>query len=194
MLLGCITRIASDTRRARHPALVIALHWGTLVAIVISVAAMFIRDALEDSAWRQALIEVHRQLGLLVLITAGLRIVVRVVAGLVDHAPDMHGILRWAARLAHVSLYAMLIALPVEGWLLTNAHGIELSMFGIGHLPNLMESDSEFADVLSDYHIWLAWGLLALVGAHAAAALWHHYVRGDAVLTAMLPGRKAELR
>jgi cytochrome b561 len=189
-LSDSITRIASDAPRVRHPTLVIALHWGTLIAIVISVAAMFIRDAIEGSAWRQALIEIHRQLGLLVLVAVGLRIVVRVFAGLVDHAQGMSALLRRAARLAHVLLYAMLIALPLEGWLLTNAHGIGLSLFGLGPLPNLMASDSEFADVLSDYHVRLAWGLLGLVGMHAAAALWHHYVRRDAVLTAMLPGSR----
>jgi cytochrome b561 len=48
-------------------------------------------------------------------------------------------------------------------------------------------SDSELAGVLSDYHVLLAWILLIFVGMHAAAALWHHFVRRDAVLAAMLP-------
>src|SRR5262245_26042636 len=97
-LSDSITRIASDRQRTRHPPLVIALHWGTLAAIVISVAAMFVRDAVEDSGWRQALLGIHRQLGLLVLIGVGLRILVRLTLGLIDHAPDMSTLLRWAAR------------------------------------------------------------------------------------------------
>src|SRR5262245_36901184 len=97
MLSASITRIASDVDDSRHPALVIALHWGTLVAIVVSVSAMFLRDALEDSAWRQVLLETHRQLGLLVLLVVGLRIVLRLVVGLIDHAPNMSAVLRWGA-------------------------------------------------------------------------------------------------
>ena len=80
-----------------------------------------------------------------------------------------------------------LLALPLEGWALTSAHGITLALFGAVHLPNLIASDSELADVLSDYHVSLAWILLIVAGLHAAAALWHHFVRRDAVLAAMLP-------
>jgi cytochrome b561 len=47
--------------------------------------------------------------------------------------------------------------------------------------------DPDLADVLTDWHAWAAWGLLALLAAHIAAALWHHWVRRDGVLAAMLP-------
>jgi cytochrome b561 len=176
--------------RPKHPAVTVALHWGTVAAIVIAVAAMFLRDAMEDKFWRQLLLETHRQLGLLVLIGVGVRIAVRLWRGFADHAPDVSAILRWAAKMAHVLLYGLLIALPLEGWALTSAHGITLALFGAVHLPNLLASDSELADTLSDYHIWLAWALLVFVGMHAVAALWHHFVRRDAVLTAMLPRRR----
>ena len=81
------------------------------------------------------------------------------------------------------------MALPVVGWVLTSAHGISLNLFGVVHLPQLVAADSELADTLSDYHVWLSWVLLALVVMHVGAALWHHFVRRDAVLKAMLPGR-----
>jgi cytochrome b561 len=176
--------------RSKHPVVTVALHWGTVAAIVIAVAAMFLRDAIEDKFWRQLLLETHRQLGLLVLIGVGVRIAVRMWHGFADHAPDMRAIVRWAAKATHVLLYGLLIALPLEGWALTNAHGITLALLGTVHLPNLLASDSELADTLSDYHIWLAWGLLIFVGMHAVAALWHHFVRRDSVLTAMLPRRR----
>jgi cytochrome b561 len=181
---------APDESAARHPALTRALHWGTAIAIVIAVAAMFVRDAVEDKALRQVLLEVHRQLGLLVLIAAGLRMVARLRIGLADHAPDMAAVMRLGAGAAHLLLYGLLVALPLVGWALCSAHGISLALLGVMHLPSLLSPDSELADTLSDYHIWLAWGLLVLVGAHVVAALWHHFVRRDAVLTAMLPGRR----
>ena len=69
----------------------------------------------------------------------------------------------------------------------TNAHGVALTFLGSVPLPKLLPADSELADTLTDYHVWLAWGLLALVMAHAAAAIWHHFGRRDGVLRAMLP-------
>lgn len=175
---------------AGHPAVTKVLHWGTVIAIVIAVAAMFVRDAVEDKLLRQLLLEVHRQLGMLVLIVAGLRVAARLRAGLADHAPGMAAALRRTAAAAHVLLYGMLIALPLVGWAVCSAHGITVTLLGTVPLPKLLSPDSELADTLSDYHVWLAWGLLGLVGMHVAAALWHHFVRRDAVLGAMLPGRR----
>jgi cytochrome b561 len=177
--------------RSRHPMLTIALHWGTALVLVVAVCAMFLRDAAEDKSLRQVLLEVHRQLGLLVLLAVGWRIARRVRPGLTDHAANMPLLVKWAAHIAHVLLYALLIALPVVGWALTSAHGIKLSLFGAIPLPSLVEADSDLADALSDYHVWLAWGLQALVGAHLAAALWHHFVRRDPVLRAMMPRRSS---
>jgi cytochrome b561 len=188
------TVFAPSTPRTRasgasHPALTIAIHWITVAAIVIAVVAMFARDAIEDRELRQFLLGVHRQLGLLVLIGAGVRIAFRLRHGLADHALDMATALRWAAKAAHIFMYGVLLALPLLGWAVTSAHGISLTFLGSLPLPRLLEADSELADTLTDYHVWLAWGLLALGLAHVAAALWHHFVRRDGVLRAMLPKR-----
>jgi cytochrome b561 len=58
---------------------------------------------------------------------------------------------------------------------------------GVIPLPALVEADSDLADNLTDAHVMLAWSMLALIVMHIAAALWHHYVRRDGVLIAMLP-------
>ena len=116
-----------------------------------------------------------------------LRRELRLRRGLADHATDIAPLLRWAAKVAHILLYGVLIALPLLGWAVTSAHGIKLTLLGSVPLPSLLAPDSELADTLSDYHVWLAWGLLALVVAHVTAACWHHFARRDGVLQAMLP-------
>ena len=58
-------------------------------------------------------------------------------------------------------------------------------------LPPLVAPDDELADTLADWHAWSAWSLVALIGVHAAAALWHHFVRRDGVLNSMLPWQSA---
>jgi cytochrome b561 len=183
-----VAPLATGTSAAtRHPALTVALHWGTVAALLVSVSAMFLRDALEDKFWRQLLLETHRQLGVLVLIAVAIRIAMRVRRGLADHSFNMTRLLRWAANAGHTALYLLLVALPLEGWALTNAHGITLSLLGAVHLPALIGADSELADTLQDYHVLGAWFLLGFVLMHAGAAMWHHYVRRDAVLAAMAP-------
>jgi len=177
--------------RAKHPALIVSMHWGSLIAIVVSVGVMFARDAIEDTSMRQFLLQAHRQLGLVVLAVVWIRIMVRLTMKLADHSHGMGAFMRLAAQAAHVLLYGLLIAIPVVGWALTSAHDIPLFFLGVIHLPQLVSADSELADTLSDYHVWLAWGLLAAVALHVAAALWHHFIRRDGVLRAMLPGLPA---
>jgi cytochrome b561 len=179
----------SNPAAAKHAPATILLHWGTVLVIVTAVAAIYLREATEDKWLRQTLLDVHRQLGLLVLLGLTLRLAVRYAKGLADHAGQMHALLRWAALLTHVALYLMLLALPLLGWAASNAHDIKLNLFGLIPLPNLVKPDTDFADTLDDYHKWAAWGLGCLVLTHALAALWHHYVRNDTVLTAMLPHR-----
>jgi cytochrome b561 len=178
----------------RQPAATIAFHWGTVIAIVICVVAIYLRDVFEDKAVRAVLLDLHRQVGMLVLLCVPLRQVVRYVAGHRDFSAKMPPLLRWAARCSHGVLYAFLLAIPLVGWAVTSAHAVDLRLFGVVSLPGLVGPDSDLADELSDYHAWLAYGLMGLVFAHALAALWHHYVLRDSVLAAMLPGSRRSRR
>lgn len=181
------TRRESDARSQRHSSWTIALHWSTVLALVVSVLAVLWRLAIEDEGLRTLLLNVHRQLGLFVLVALALRLLVRAIIGLADHAGEMHALLRWAARLAHVGLYALLLVLPLLGLAASHAHAVDVTLFGLIRLPSLVADDPDLADALTDYHLWAAWGLLFLVVAHAGAAVWHHRVRRDGVLVAMLP-------
>jgi cytochrome b561 len=173
----------------KHAPAIILLHWATVLAVVIAVAAIYARELTEDKGLRQLLLDVHRQLGLLILLGLALRLAVRYAKGFADHAGEMHVLLRWAALLTHVALYAALLAIPLLGWAASNAHDIKLNLLGVIPLPDLVKADSDLSDTLDDYHKWAAWAAGILVLMHAGAALWHHYVRKDAVLTAMLPRR-----
>jgi cytochrome b561 len=62
-----------------------------------------------------------------------------------------------------------------------------VKLFGLLPLPLLVRPDADLADRLGDLHAATAWVLLALVAVHIGAALWHHAVRRDGVLAAMLP-------
>jgi cytochrome b561 len=174
----------------KHPRAAIVLHWSTAIAIVISIAAIYLRGATEDKLLRQALLDIHRQLGLFVLICVPLRHLVRGWIGHANPTAEMSAWVRRVAALTHWTLYSLLIGLPLLGWAATSAHSVDLRLFGLLPLPSLSPPDSDLADQLTDYHAWGAYALMALVGLHALAALWHHFVLRDPVLRAMLPGRR----
>jgi superoxide oxidase len=179
---------------ASHSRATIVAHWGTVLAILVSVAAIYLRDFVEDKPLRQFLLELHRQLGLLVLIAVPIRIAVRYWLGFGNHAGPMSAVLRWAAAACHHVLYAGLVILPLLGWAATSAHHVSLKFLGLVALPGLAAADADVADALTDYHVWGSYALAAIIVVHALAALWHHYFLRDAVLTAMLGGRGARRR
>jgi cytochrome b561 len=181
-----------DSRRAtrssaRHHASIIFFHWSTVLAIVVATATILCRDAVEDDHLRTLLLNIHRQAGLYVLLVLVLRLTARMAAGLDDHATGLSIWIKRAATSAHAALYATLLALTTLGWATTSAHEVRLTLFGFVPLPMIVADDPDLAERLSDYHLWAAWALFALVVAHVVAAVWHHWIRRDGVLAAMLP-------
>jgi cytochrome b561 len=188
-LIGALARPSSDSTRPsnRHPAATIALHWASAAAMLLCAAAALVRACSENEVLRGAMLDVHRQSGLVVLLALALRLGARWRQGLADHAGPQPRLMRLAAQAAHAGLYLMLAALPLLGLATSQAHEVTVRLFGMWALPALVEADPDLADRLSDYHVWSAWVMLALLAAHVGAALWHHRVRQDGVLTAMLP-------
>ena len=173
----------------KHHPLTRALHWGTVFCILIAVGAILLREGIGDKQWRMLLMETHRQLGLIILLGVAARLYVRQRHGLADHMHGLPVLMRMAAVASHWCLYALLVGLPLLGWASTNAHNINLHFLGLVQLPTLAEVDSELADQLSDYHVLAAWMLLGMLTMHVGAALFHHFIRHDSVLWAMLPER-----
>jgi len=178
-----------QTDSMHHP-LIIALHWFTLAALVMGVAAILLREIAEGRLLRLELLNLHRSVGLLVLLVSGARLALRKNVGRPAPAHGTPRVMRLIATISHGALYLLLLVLPVLGWALTSAHGQRASLFGLIPLPPLTSGDPDLADTLANFHVWASWTLLALVIAHAGAALWHHHMRRDQVLTSMLPKRR----
>jgi cytochrome b561 len=95
-----------------------------------------------------------------------------------------------AARAVHGVLYALLIAIPLSGWLYSSASGVPTVYLGLWQLPDLVDRGKALADTLRGVHRALNWTLAALVALHVAAALKHHIVDRDGLLQRMLPRRR----
>jgi cytochrome b561 len=95
-----------------------------------------------------------------------------------------------AAHLAHALLYLLMIAIPLSGWLMSSAKGFQTVYFGVLPIPDLLVKNRELGRLLRDVHEWLNFTLMALVIVHAGAAIKHHLIDKDDVLTRILPWRQ----
>lgn len=73
---------------------------------------------------------------------------------------------------------------------MSSAKGIQTVYFGILPIPDLLAKNKELGNLLRDVHEILNFILAALVIGHIAAALKHHLMDKDDILTRMLPQRK----
>jgi len=79
-----------------------------------------------------------------------------------------------------------MIGMPVLGWFILSAAGKPIPFFGL-ELPALVAKNKELASSLKELHETI--GVLGyyLIGIHAIAALFHHYILKDNTLTRILP-------
>jgi cytochrome b561 len=102
----------------------------------------------------------------------------------------MQGLVRVAAHAGHHILYLLMLAVPLSGWLMSSAKGFQTVLFGVLPIPDLLTKDPALAGILQPLHFALNMLLLVVVIGHVAAALKHHLIDKDDVLTRMLPGGK----
>ena len=160
----------------------VALHWLMLLLLAAVYATILMRENYPGgSEIRQALKAWHFSLGLTVFALVWVRVVARRFGG-VGHRPG--GVAAWVAGGMHLALYGFMIAMPLLGWITLSAEGDPVRLFGLG-LPPLTGPNEALAEQVGEIHETLGTVGYWLVGLHAAAALFHHYVLRDGTLRRM---------
>jgi cytochrome b561 len=167
------------------------LHWLMLLLLVAVYACIDLREIYpKGSDPREALKAWHFMLGLSVLGLVGLRVIARLLSGPIPPIEPVPAKLQHlSAALIHLALYALLIGMPLAGWLLLSASGKPIPFFGL-QLPALIGENKELAKQIKEVHETVGTIGYFLVGIHAAAALAHHYLIKDNTLLRMLPARR----
>jgi cytochrome b561 len=167
-----------------------AIHWATLVLIACTFTAVWIADpAVVGGAYVRPVVQIHRSLGLTVAALTIFRFIWRWRSHIPALPSDLPAVQKIAARATEGLLYVLLVAQPIVGLLYTNAYGVRVNLYLLGELPPVIDRDRALAAQLGTIHNFLGYSLLALIGLHSAAALFHHFIRRDDVLNAMLPAR-----
>ena len=173
--------------RERYGTLAIALHWLIVLQLIGVYACINLVDVFPEHSDPQRLLKTwHFLLGLTVLVAALVRLLNRLSAPSPELLRSMPRWQRWLASAVHVALYMFLLVMPLLGWLTLSAEGHPISLFGIV-LPGLMAPDDAWAHTLKDVHETIGVAGYYLIGLHAGAALFHHFLVRDGTLARMLP-------
>ncbi len=163
------------------------LHWLTAAAVLFVIPAGIAMMNLPDGPAQDRAFDLHRSVGILILVLAVLRVAVRIARGAPPPAP---GIPRWqqvAANAVHHLLYVLIFVMPLLGWATSSTYGAKVSVFGLFTLPDLLAKNEPLSELLGTIHQWLGFTMAGLVGVHILAGLYHGIIRRDGVLSRMIP-------
>jgi cytochrome b561 len=172
----------------RYTAVAIVLHWLIAAAVLFMIGLGWVMDDIPKGTPERAYwFNLHKSIGA----TIGMLAVLRLLWRLGHPAPPLpRSMPGWevaAARINHALLYALLIAMPVVGFLASNFTKFGVKYFGIQVGPFFAENQA-MRDGLQEVHSWLSYALVVLVALHVAAALKHWLIDRDRVFQRMLPG------
>lgn len=180
---------------ARYSRVAMGLHWAIALLIVLEIG-LGLRMEGPPGAITFAVYQLHKSIGITIL---GLTLA-RIGWRLTHRPPSPGDGPAWERRLAravHLGFYALLLAIPLSGWLIVSASrtGIDTVLFGLipfPHIPGIpgLEPASRAAveDAAETAHRLLGYGLYGLLALHVLGALKHHVVDRDHGLARILPG------
>lgn len=173
----------------RYGSLTIALHWLMLLLLIAVYACIELREIFpKGSDPREALKTWHFMLGLSVFALIWVRLAARLFGPTPGIEPQPPAWQTLSAKIMHLALYLLMIGLPLSGWLMLSAAGKPIPFFGL-QLPALIGENEQLAKQIEEIHETVGELGYYLIGLHAAAALFHHYIRRDNTLIRMLPYR-----
>jgi len=186
--------------RVRYGAVAMTLHWLIAAMILFMLGLGFFMTRLDETDERMfPLFQLHKSLGLTILMLTAVRLVWRLANPIPALPPGMGGWERLAARGVHVLFYVLLIAIPLLGWATVSTAPLAVPTMWFGlfewpHIPflaDLPRAEKRVIEApLAVTHSLLALAMLGLVVLHAAAALKHQFRDKDDVLKRMLPWTK----
>jgi len=180
------TRVAAGDDGTTYDPVARSLHWATVFLVLANFVLSLIWGGFARPT-RHLMVVTHMSFGILILLVVIARIVWRLMPGH-EMPPAVSGATEIASKVVHYVLYVLLIALAALGFVLRWSGGEAMSFFGL-QIPSPTAATVSRATnhFLGDFHKYLGWSIVAIAAAHAAAALYHHFVVKDRVLARMAP-------
>lgn len=174
----------------RYSGIAQTLHWLVFVLMSGAFSVGFYMHDLPLSPGKLQLVSWHKWCGVTIFFLVLLRLTWRLLNPPPPQSAPMPYWQRRASEAMHRMLYVLMMAMPLSGWLMSSAKGVQTVWFGLLPLPDLLQKNPPLGKALSEVHEALGFIILFFVAVHVLAALKHHFVDRDDVLARMTPGLK----
>lgn len=163
------------------------LHWLIFALLAAQYAIGSIMPHIGRKTLDEGWVAWHFSVGAAILFFIVIRLIWRLLHP-VPQLPTLTPLERVASGITHWALYTLILAMTLLGWAATNARGWDVKLFGLVMLPSIAPKDSAWGHECGDIHNILVYVLLGVIALHVLAALYHHFIKHDAVAGRMVPG------
>ncbi|MEF3109974.1 cytochrome b/b6 domain-containing protein [Raoultella sp. WB_B2P2-3] len=173
----------------RYPWFYAALHFVIAVLILALFLMQYVRKLFDDDM-HAVIREWHKTIGLILLILIVIRLVIRLRAAIPEAFDDGSYIRIFFASVVHFFLWALMIIVPMTGvsFLLVRGRGVNL--FNMWVIAPVTDGNAVQGQLVLELHRFAAWGLVILALVHISAAIYHHIILHDTLLSRMAIFRK----
>lgn len=175
------------------------LHWTTALLFLASYCSVYYRHWFTEAKTPENMVafQLHLSIGITIAVIVALRIYWRAINRAPDQEPGTP-LEHLATHLGHFALYAIMIIMPITGYLGT---GGATDFFFLFEIPKFADTPlyaalvtnglgltfQEFEAPLDLIHkeILGKWVVWLLIAGHVLAALYHQYIKGDRTMSKM---------
>ncbi len=175
------------SRTDHYPTTSKLLHWLIAASVLTTAPVAIAMVRVAPGPTQDSLYNLHKSLGVLILVLMVLRLINRLSVGAPMADPGIEPWQRAVSATVHTLLYTLLFAMPVVGYIANSAFGATTPIFGLFSLPPIIDKNEALSDQLFTIHRWTGFVVIFLVLMHISAALFHAFIRKDDVLKRMLP-------
>lgn len=158
------------------------LHWISAVAVLTTIPVALSMTRIDDGTSKDALYEIHKSIGLVVFLLAGIRICARLILRPTPQIASLSSAQKLASTATQHLLYVLLLAIPSLGYLGTAMCCAPVMLFWSVPLPTIINGTDHLAEFILNMHMLSSYLMTALIALHVAAALYHFVVRRDGVM------------
>lgn len=175
---------------SRYGVIAKTLHWLIAILILVQFYLVYWKQWVlpEKSAIANFYINgLHKPIGVVVLLLAICAVTWKVNNRKPGYPPNMPTWEKQSAIFVQSVLYLTLFAMPISGLIMSTAAGYPPNFFGLYQFPQFLQKNNIMAQFFFDVHEITGYLIVALLVLHIGAALKHHFIDKDNILTRMLP-------
>ena len=175
----------------RYSATAMLLHWGIALLLLFNFGLGERSEELRRGPELLWVMSLHKSIGISILLLSFWRLGLRLFTPRPAKAQDA-GLFQMLSTAIHWGFYAVMILVPVTGWIIISTSRVQVPTFLFGvipwpHLPNWGRDVHEAAETA---HAILSKAMLPLLALHIIGAVRHQFLLKDALVERMVPARR----